>query len=50
MFTGTPESVIDEIAEDYKLDDIDKKILEKYLSLTVEERAVIKKYLKDIFT
>lgn len=50
MFTGTPESVIDEIAEDYKLDDIDKKILEKYLSLTVEERDVIKKYLKDIFT
>ena len=31
MFTGTPESVVDEIAEDYNLDDIDKKIIEKYL-------------------
>lgn len=50
MFTGTPKSVVDEIAEDYKLDDIDKKILEKFLELSPEKRAVIKEYLKSIFT
>lgn len=50
MFTGTPETVIDEIAEDYGLDDIDKKILEKYLNLSVEQRKVLKDYLKSIFT
>ena len=50
MFTGTPESVIDEIAEDYDLDDIDKKMLEKYLTLSKEERNVIKGYFKSIFT
>lgn len=50
MFTGTPESVIDEIAEDYNLDAIDKKMLEKYLSLSKEERDVIKNFFKDIFT
>ncbi len=50
MFIETPESVVDEIAEDYDLDDIDKKMLEKYLSLSKEERSVIKDYFKNIFT
>ena len=49
MFTGTPESVVDEIAEDYHLDDIDKKIIEKYLELSAEQRQVIKDYLKQVF-
>lgn len=50
MFTGTPETVVDEIAEDYNLDDIDKKIIEKYLNLSEAQRNVIKEYLKSIFT
>ena len=50
MFTGTPQSVVDEIAEDYDLDDMDKKIIEKYLELTPDQRQVIKSYLKNIFT
>nr|DAY47054.1 MAG TPA: Helix-turn-helix XRE-family like protein [Caudoviricetes sp.] len=47
-FTGTPESIIDEIAEDYNLDDIDKKIIERYLELSDKERQVIKEYIKSI--
>lgn len=50
MFSGTPQNVVDEIAEDYKLDDMDKKIIEKYLELDVEKRRVIKDYLKSLFT
>ena len=50
MFSGTPQSIVDEIAEDYKLDDIDKKILENFLAMSPEKRAVIKEYLKSIFT
>ena len=50
MFSGTPESVVDEIAEDYNLDDIDKKIIEKYLELDEAQRKIIKDYLKSIFT
>lgn len=50
MFIEAPESVVDEIAENYDLDDIDKKMLEKYLSLSKEERNVIKSYFKSIFT
>lgn len=50
IFTGTPESMVDEIAEDYNLDDIDKKIIEKYLELSADQRQVLKEYLKSIFT
>lgn len=50
MFTGTPQSVVDEIAEDYKLDEIDRKIIEKYLELSEDQRQTIKEYLKSIFT
>lgn len=49
MFVGTPQSVVDEIAEDFKLDGIDKKIIEKYLDLNADQRRVIKDYLKSIF-
>lgn len=50
IFTGAPQGVVDEIAEDYKLDEIDRKIIEKYLDLSEEQRQVIKDYLKSIFT
>lgn len=50
MFTATPKSVVDELAEDFKLDDIDKKIIEKYLELSDDQRRVIKEYIKSIFT
>ena len=49
MFTSTPESVVEELAEDFKLDDIDKKIIENYLKLSDSQRAVIKEYIKSIF-
>ncbi len=48
IFTTTPESVVEELAEDYKLDEMDKKIIEKYLELSAEQRDVIKSYLKSI--
>lgn len=50
MFTGTPESVVDEIAEEYDLDERDKAIIEKYLSMTKEQRKIIKEYLGSIFS
>ena len=50
IFIGTPESVVDEIAEEYDLDDLDKKIIEKYLDLSDEQRNAVTEYLKSIFT
>jgi len=49
IFIETPEDVIEEIAEEYNLDDLDKKIIEKYLKLTSKQRKVIKEYFKSIF-
>lgn len=50
IFSGTPQNVVDEIAEEYNLDDIDKKIVEKFLELSPDQRKVLKDYLKSIFT
>lgn len=50
MFIGTPQNVVDEISEDYNLDDLDKKIIEKYLELSTDQRKIIKDYLKSLFT
>ena len=49
MFTSTPETVVEELVEQYDLDDIDKKIIEKYLELDAEQRKVLKEYLKSVF-
>lgn len=50
ILIGTPASVVEEIAEDYDLDEYDKKIIEKYLELSEAQRRTIKNYLKSIFT
>lgn len=50
VFSGTPQTVVEEIAEDFKLNEIDRKIIEKYLDLTPEQRKVITDYFKSIFT
>lgn len=49
MFVGTPKDIVDEMAEDYNLDELDKKIIQKYLELNADERKVLKDYLKSIF-
>lgn len=49
IFTGTPQSTVDELAEDYKLSDIDKKIIEKFLELDSDKRKILTDYLKSIF-
>jgi len=49
MFTDEPENLVDEIAENYNLDELDKKIIKKYLELNSEQRKVIKEYFKSIF-
>lgn len=50
MFLSVPDNVLYEISAEYDLDDLDQKIIEKYLNLPKEQRAVIKNYLKEIFT
>lgn len=49
MFDAVPESVVDELAQRYTLDDLDKRIILGYLHLNEAEREAIKKYIKDVF-
>lgn len=50
MFTDTPRTIIEKISEEYNLDELDQKILTKFLELKPEERKIIKDYMKSIFT
>lgn len=48
MFSNIPETILDELIDEYNLDFLDKKIIKKYLELNDDERNVIKKYLKSL--
>lgn len=49
MFLSDTEMLIDELSADYKLDELDRKIVEAYLKLSHEDRMALKKFLKSIF-
>lgn len=48
MFTDLPETILDQLVEEYHLDDFDKELIKKYLDLNDSEREVIKKYIKSL--
>jgi len=45
MFEDIPNGIIEELANDYDLDELDKQVITEYLKLTPEERTIFKKYL-----
>lgn len=49
VFSELPNTLLDNIVEEYGLDELDKKIVESYLQLSKEKREVIKEYLQSIF-
>ena len=49
MFSDLPETLLDEVAEEYDLDDTDKLLVKRYMRLSHEKRAVIKEYLESVF-
>lgn len=48
-FVGLPETALDEIVEEYKLDDLDKQLIVEYLNLKPDARSAIKEYIKNVF-
>lgn len=48
MFTAIPETIIDEVVDEFELDENDKIILTAYLNTTPEERKNIKNFLLSI--
>lgn len=49
MFTDVPETIMDELALEYNLDETDKRILNAYLRLDETQRSVFKKYMMEAF-
>lgn len=47
-FINIPDTALDDLADDYDLDNIDKKIIQKYLELSADQRDVIKAYLRSL--
>ena len=46
MFEDLPETVLEELATQYELDEMDKSIIRSYLDLTASERETVKKYIR----
>lgn len=49
MFSDLPETLLDEVAEEYNLDDLDKLLVKRYMQLSPDKRLVIKEYLQSVF-
>lgn len=48
MFIPEPESLVDELVQEYGLDDLDRRILQGYLRLPESDRAAIKRYVRSL--
>lgn len=48
MFDDVPETLVDELAQEFNLDDLDQRIILGYLKLSESDRAVIKRYIKTV--
>lgn len=49
MFSDLPDTLLDQVADEYDLDDLDTLIVKRYMQLSKEKRQVIKDYLHSIF-
>lgn len=49
MFSDLPETLIDEIADEYDLDNLDVLIVKRYMQLSPDKRKIIKEYLESVF-
>lgn len=48
MFIPSPEEDLNELIRQHRLDDLDRQILLEFIKLTDDERAVFKKYLRNL--
>ncbi|MBD5095036.1 MAG: helix-turn-helix transcriptional regulator [Subdoligranulum sp.] len=46
MFTDLPQTVLDELCQQYNLDDFDRTLMQMYISLTDAERGLLKAKMK----
>ena len=48
-FVSVPDIILDDVAEEYGLDEEDRLLMEEYAKLPPEVRAAIKQMLKNVF-
>ncbi len=48
MFDALPETLVDELAEEFSLDDLDRRIICAYLQLSEADRGAIKRYIQKL--
>ena len=49
MFNGSPQTVLDELCEQYDLDTLDKQIVDIYISLPKQLRDSVKEHIKKVY-
>lgn len=50
MFDSLPQTILDELCQQYDLDDLDRQIIDLYVSFPKELRDKIKNYIREHFT
>ena len=50
MFDNLPQTILDELCQQYDLDDLDRQIIDLYVSFPKELRDKIKNYIREHFT
>lgn len=48
MFDAVPETLVDEISQEFDLDDLDRRIILGYLQLSESDRGAIKRYIQGL--
>lgn len=46
MFSDLPQTILDELCKQYDLDDLDRKLIEFYLTLYTDVRQALKKHIR----
>lgn len=49
MFDDLPQTVLEELCKQYDLDDLDRKLIDLYLTLDPDVRQAIKKHIREHF-
>lgn len=49
MFDTLPQTILEELCKQYDLDDLDKKLIDLYLTLDPDVRQAIKKHIRENF-
>lgn len=49
MFTNLPETLLEQLIDEYHLNDFDKKFIKAYIDMTNEQRNVIKEFIKSLY-